>query len=305
VTSSLSRYVIKPGVSVGLRTQLPVVFVSGGPGGTLKYNPGETLVAALGDLSPHIQTPRNTDNAIADNSSNQSTVSLGDLRRSPLDLHHVGLLRDDRVIGIFDAIALSARGDGGPQIQAGDTITIPNKPIGVRVGGEVSRPGAAYLDADEPLSDALLQSGGLLPSASTSRIKVTADATSELLAQGDPRWTRPATAGTTIDVLIAPRVNIVGSVDKPGPVLLKTDPTLVTAIYEAGGPTKWADLRYVQVTNNGLPVKYDITRLIHGDLTQNPTLHDGDMVFVPEGHKIAFGPIFQAILSAPFIYAIH
>ena len=36
---------------------------------------------------------------------------------------------------------------------------------------------------------------------------------------------------------------------------------------------------------------------MHGDTSQNPQLKDGDVVFVPEGHKVDSKSIFQSILG--------
>ena len=39
------------------------------------------------------------------------------------------------------------------------------------------------------------------------------------------------------------------------------------------------------------------TGLTHGAMENNPSLRDGDTVYVPEGHKIDFGLFWQAIAS--------
>ena len=299
VQSSLVAYVIRPAVNVQLKTQLPVLFISGGPGGTLAYEPGETLIAALGTLAPRMQDPFKVGAATA----NQS-ATFTDLERSRLDLSHVGIVRNDKALGNFNALKLSTQGTGGPELQAGDTLTIANKPLMVHVNGDVAQPGDAYLDRSEPLSDALTQVGGLLPSASTSQIQLNAAGVTQTIAQGDPRWSSPATNGLAVTVPTAPRINVAGLVNKPGQVALKTDTSLLTALYEAGGPTQWADLKNVQIMQNGTRVSYDITQLVHGNMTQNPQLHDGDSVFVPEGHKInpnIFQTIFNSALLLKFL----
>lgn len=300
IRSSLAQYVIHPGVNVQLKTQLPVLFVSGGPGGTLAYQPGETLVAALGTLVPRLQDPTKVTDA---NAAATQNGRFADLERSGLDLRHVGIIRDEKPIGTYDAEQLFAKGTGGPDLQAGDTLTFANKPNMVRVIGEVQKPGFAFLDADEPLSDALFQVGGLQSTASTARIRLQGPGTTQLVAQGDPRWNDPANGTTAITVPTAPRVNIAGLVDKPGPVSLKTDPTLLSALYEAGGPQKWANLHDVQVMQNGQKTSYDVTKLVHGDTSQNPMLHDGDTVFVPEGRKVDPN-VFTQILNAALLFKV-
>ena len=42
----------------------------------------------------------------------------------------------------------------------------------------------------------------------------------------------------------------------------------------------------------GTTKSYDVTKLTHGDMSQNPMLADGDTVLVPEGHNIDWSGIF-------------
>ena len=75
------------------------------------------------------------------------------------------------------------------------------------------------------------------------------------MALGDPVFSLPAQPSDIVTVPEAPRVNVVGTVAKPGVVALKTDSTLLSALYTAGGPTRFANLKDVQVmrgTTNGL-----------------------------------------------------
>jgi len=288
---SFATYIQKPAVNVQLKNQQFSLFVAGGPGGTLKYEPGETLLAALGDLAPRVQEVPQKDGTL-------KSGDLTDLERSRLDLRRVGVARDGKSIGTFDALALSGNGQPGPVLQPGDTLVFVDKPDAVRVIGEVARPGYAALTNDEPLSDAIAQVGGTLPTAATSHIELQRDGVTQMLALGDPRFNAPGKTGDVLVIPAAPRVNIVGLVDKPGAVILRTDTSLLSALYEAGGPTKWADLTQVQVMQNGAKSSYDITKLVHGDVTQNPQLKDGDVVFVPEGHKIDFSGVLNSLFGA-------
>jgi protein involved in polysaccharide export with SLBB domain len=303
VQRSLGKYVLKPAVTVQLRTQVPVVFISGGPGGTLKYEPGMTLVAALGNLTPRLQPL--TAAAVPEGAAAASSVPFADLQRSRLDLRRVAITRDDRSIGTFNALDLFAKGEGGPSIQAGDTISFTNKPVQVSFDGAVMRPGAAYLWADEPLADGLSQVGGLAADAATNRIALRRVGATSYISQGDAAWNAPATAGDALTVPVAPRVNVAGMVERPGAETLKSDSSLLSALYQAGGPNKFANLKTVQVVGRGATTTFDITRLVHGDTTQNPQLHDGDIVFVPEGHRIDVGQVFQSILNASILFRVR
>jgi protein involved in polysaccharide export with SLBB domain len=193
-------------------------------------------------------------------------------------------------------IALRMSGDPGPTLYANDTVAFSNKPIAVEVIGAVNTPGATYLWPQEPLSNAIAQAGGATPLAASGRIVIThADAPPEMLALGDPTFNRPALPGDVITVPTAPRVTVTGLVEKPGVVTLPNDFTLLSALASAGGYNKFGDLRKVQVLHAGVKTQYDIVALAHGDASQNPALHDGDTVFVPEGYKTDWGQVFQAL----------
>jgi protein involved in polysaccharide export with SLBB domain len=294
VRLALVNYVIKPAVDVQLKAQPDRIFVSGGPGGVLKFQPGETLAAALADLplgGPQSLSGSSNDGPASDDSR------LAAMTSSRIDLRRVGVVRDGKNLGSFDVTAFGAGGESGPTLQPGDTILLVDKPIAVRVNGDVQTPGIAHLWSDEALSDAFTQVGGLKPSAASSHISLTRGGVTQQLALGDPIFARPPEADESLTVPSAPRVVVAGLVDKPGTVTLKTNFSLLSALYAAGGPTTWADLTQVQVIGGDAKATYDIRGLVHGDTSQNPQLKDGDVVFVPEGHKVDSKGIFQTILS--------
>lgn len=284
IRHALEQYLKKPAVDVEVTAHAPTLFVSGGPGGILKYQPGETLAGALSELP-------------------DKGSGMMHLERTRIDLHHVGIVRNGSSLGTFDAIALSARGDGGPALLPGDTIELVDKPNAVRVLGAVKRPGTMFLTSDETLSDALDQAGGIETTAATARILLQRGTLTHSLALGDAQFRDLAQDGDVITVPTAPRVSVIGLVDKPGTVDLKTDFTLLNAIYQAGGPSKRADITHVAVVRNGSTTVYDVGALTHGSMAQNPTLQDGDLVLVPEGHRLDALPIFQSLL--PFLYLVR
>lgn len=288
IRSALVPYVIAPAVDVELAQQTTSIFVSGPTGGAIKYLPGETLVAAI-SLLP------------SGGSANDSGSPgrLADLERTRIDLHRVALLRDEAKVGTYDVAALAASGNDGPLLQPGDTIQLMNKPTSVRVLGDVKRPGATFLGADEPLSDAIEQAGGILPTAATSHVALVRDGVSQSLALGDERFREPAKNGDAVTILTAPRVSVVGSVERPGVATLRNDFSLLNALYEAGGPGKHADLAHIAVIRNGTKSTYNIADLAKGNLTQNAPLQDGDTVFVGQSSGLNFSGIFNSLL--PFL----
>jgi polysaccharide export outer membrane protein len=280
VESALRRYIRYPAVDVQLLAEGRSVFVSGGPGGIVAIEPGETLSAALASV------PK---------------VDGMDIEHSRVDLTKVSVERDGRVIGTYDTRALLAAGDSGPVLTPGDTIVFVNKPVSVHVQGDVKNPGTTFLSTDEPLSDAIAQSGGLLPDAANAQYQLVRSGERSTVALGDASLSAPARDADVLIVPTAPQIQVAGMVAKPGQVALRTDFTLLSALYEAGGPIKHADIRNVKVVHNGHAVSYNITALSHGDFSQNPTLRGGDLVFVPESTQVDFGGLLGGLFSA--IYA--
>ncbi len=290
VAKKLVTFVKFPAVDVQSVGESQFIFVAGGPGGVLPFSPGETLSTAISDMEKSLENK--------DPSENNRLVLTDVVDQSRLDLRRVSVDRSGRILGVFDTVAMRGTGDPGPMLHANDTIVFRNKPIPVYVSGYVAKPGPVYLDPDEQLSDALDQAGGTLPTAATSHIELTAsDSTRRLVALGDPVFSEPASAGEVVLVPVAPRVQVNGLVARPGPVTLQHDFTVLGAINSAGGINKFANIKDVQVVRNGSVTSYDLTRLTYGDLSQNPTLQDGDSVFLPEGHKIDFTTVFSSFFN--------
>jgi protein involved in polysaccharide export with SLBB domain len=145
------------------------------------------------------------------------------------------------------------------------------------------------------MSEAITEAGGLLPTSSSNHILLQRGGETQSLALGDPIFAQPAQNGDVITVPQAPRVTVVGLVVTPGVVSLKTDNTLLSAVYTAGGPSKFADLRNVEIVHGDVKTSYNIVSLTHGDTSQNPVLHDGDTVIVPRNHGIDFDPFLGIV----------
>lgn len=293
IARALEPFVIRPAVEVQLVAQTTSIFLSGPNGGVLKYQPGETLVSVIADLPS---------SGTAIEGGGAGTAGL---QRSPVDMRHVVLERDGKITGTYDALALAAHGESGPELQPGDTLDLQNKPLDVRVLGDVKRPGNTYLSKDEPLSNAIDQAGGINASGATAQVALQRDGATTMLALGDVAFREPAQDGDVITVPTAPRVSVVGLVAKPGPLVLRTDFSLLDALYEAGGPTQWANLSSVAVIRDGKKMEFNVAALQRGDASQNPRLNDGDTVYVPEGHKIDFRGIFQSLLPFSFFLPRH
>jgi len=292
VRTSLVRYIPKVAVDVQILSRNQSIFVSGGPGGILPYVPGETLAGALAQL----QSPQGS----APNATPTTPMNLAnhDLLHGRVDLHRVTVLRDGRVLGPFDVAALAQDGGSSPSLLAGDTIALVDKPIRVEVRGDVGEPGVAYLDPSEPLNDAILQVGGYMSTSATSNILLQRGNQEQYVSAGGPELMQPAHAGDALTIPRAPRISMLGAVAHPGEEVLVGNASLLSALYAAGGPLKYGNITRVLVFRSGTYSTYNITALTHGSVENNPALQDGDTVFVPEGHKIDFSMVWQAIWTA-------
>jgi protein involved in polysaccharide export with SLBB domain len=132
--------------------------------------------------------------------------------------------------------------------------------------------------------------------ASYAQILLNRHGTLTQISEGSPEFSQPAQPGDVLTIPSQEHVQVMGAVNSQGEVTLKEDFTLISAIYYAGGPTKWADLGAVMVRHRGTLHKYNMGNMEHGAQTANPALEDGDVVFVPEGHKIDWRGFFQGIL---------
>jgi len=79
---------------------------------------------------------------------------------------------------------------------------------------------------------------------------------------------------------------VMGEVESPGVVPLRSELTVLDAVMGAGGPTKGANLRDVflvrQMEGKGAVVRIDMKALIaSADYRRNYALRDGDLIYVP------------------------
>ncbi len=220
IQSRLANYMRFPAVDVTLIAQDAQMFVVGGPGGTVQYRAGDTLSTAFADIESACKCSLST--------------SAGDTSR-------VRIIRDGTALGPFDADAMKAQGDPGPSLLPGDRIAFANRPLAITVKGAIKEPGTAYLSQGQPLSTALDQLGGLTASASYGQILLQRNGDLVDIGQGSPEFSAPAQAGDAIMIPSQEHIQVLGAVNAGGDVVLKQDFTLLSAVYIAGGPNRWAD----------------------------------------------------------------
>ncbi len=304
VQERLSPFVRYASVDVQLALQNTSIFVAGGPVGVLPYAPGMTIATIVDYLN--VQAPVAMSQATNAQNISQHAASQGalDLENGPIDFHRVRVLRDGSPLGTYDILALRAAGNPGPALLPNDTIALQNKPIAVNVTGEVQRPGTAYLNDAEPLSVAIEQAGGLTETSTQSGILLYRDAVAKTVSIGSPEFAQPALSGDRIVVPRAVRVDVLGNVVKPGDTLLRGNSTLVSAIYYAGGPSKYANLKAVTVLHAGTRAQYNLANIQKGKTGDNPVLADGDVVEVPQGSTFEWGDLWGAIGSLG-LFGVH
>jgi protein involved in polysaccharide export with SLBB domain len=284
-------YVRDPAVKVLLLQQSQSIFLTGATIGTLPYLPGETLSSALGQLREQLEKDVQPELTLSDKNG-------GTLLRSAIDLRTLVVTRDGHMSPPIDGEDLLRTGAPGPTLVPGDTLMLASKPVRVFVKGEVAAPGTIYLYSTDTLEQAVLEAGGALATASTKDVSLVRDGQDVPLPLGGAALRQVPQNGDTIVVRAAPHVTVIGQVPTPGEFTLKNGSSLLSALYVAGGPTKWANVKDIEVVHDGVRTSHDLSGLQHGDLTSNVPLSDGDVVYVPEGHRIDASLFFQGLIGA-------
>lgn len=82
----------------------------------------------------------------------------------------------------------------------------------------------------------------------------------------------------------AVQVYVVGHAARPGTYTLNSMSTLLNALFTSGGPDSSGSMRNIQLKRGGATVAnfdlYDM--LVKGDKSQDATLRDGDVIYIPE-----------------------
>jgi len=302
VRSRLAPYVRDVAVQVKLDTQTTSIFVTGGANGVIPYTPGMTIASAVVYLGRGAVAP--TPDAGAQVAPNNVATGNLDLVNGPIDFHRVSIIRNGATLETLDVIRLRETGETGSALLPNDTIQLVDKPIAVRVTGDVQQPGIAYLNTSEPLSQALRQLGGPAASSRVDQLQLVRDGVTQYVSLGDPAFSQAARNGDQLVVPRAAQVDVLGNVEKPGGTMLRGSNTLVSAIYYAGGPSKFANLRAVQVIRNGQKQQYDLGKLQKGGSGDNPVLADGDVVFVPQGSTFQWNDVWGA-LGGLGLFGVH
>ena len=111
----------------------------------------------------------------------------------------------------------------------------------------------------------------------------------------------------TIGKLRAVQVFVVGQARRPGAYMVSSLSTLISALFESGGPAATGSLRNIQLTRSGkLVTTLDLYAFIHrGDTSQDARLLPGDVIVIPPaGPRVALlgetdSPAVFELLQSP------
>lgn len=97
------------------------------------------------------------------------------------------------------------------------------------------------------------------------------------------------------------KVYVQGEVNRPGEVIIKGKLSVLEAVTSSGSPTRWANLKKVQVIRGSrehpkiIAIDMDAI-MLKGNAAQNILLQNGDVVFVPPKGLVKVGYAFDVIL---------
>ncbi|HOB43355.1 MAG TPA: SLBB domain-containing protein [Bacillota bacterium] len=190
-------------------------------------------------------------------------------------------------------------------LSSGDVIYVPEARRQVAVLGEVARPGVYALPSEATLMDALAAAGGPSKHAALDGVRVyegsdvrggaSLDVADEkLLYSGDVKANPKLGAGQIVVVPSgAIRVQVAGSVARPGEVELARGATIIEAVTASGGVRLDGDGAAVVVTRRGGGANVvDVDEAMAGG-TEPMALLDGDVVYVPQrsGEIVVLGEV--------------
>jgi len=107
----------------------------------------------------------------------------------------------------------------------------------------------------------------------------------------------------TLGRLRSIQVFVVGQARKPGVYTVSSLSTLISALFESGGPTATGSMRQIQLVRGGKPQStLDLYKFIHsGDTSADARLQPGDVIVIPPaGPRVAL----LGALDSPAIYEL-
>ncbi|MCE5324012.1 SLBB domain-containing protein [bacterium] len=209
-------------------------------------------------------------------------------------------------------------------IESGDVVMIESREtMPVYVTGKVKSPGIYRVNKDHAgVMEALTLAGGTLENSALDRVTViSSDNTTRTVDLNPLAMNGKQEPNITIkpgDLIVVPedvsKVAVLGYVNKPGFYSIRRSEKLLLsdALGLAGGSDrKRGEVGSIALirNENGMQTRtmYDMSKFLKsGDLTQNPTINAGDIIYVPQTRKPDWDFVMRslttvAILMNPFI----
>ena len=255
-------------------------------------------------------------------SLSEAIVAAGGAKNEIRDLENVYLRRGGGDELRYDLRGFKERGDASqnPLVEPGDRICV-GRPAGAecgscRVSGAVTNPGSYQLGSSEKrVGDLIEEAGRWDEGANPSGARLLRADGSEMQVDLTELDEDPRSSANVVlkdgDELFVPRngteVHVLGGVFKPGRYMVASGTTLLEAISAAGGLSDSAALgscAVIRTEPEPEKISVDLQRLIkHGDMSQNPTLRDRDVVFVPvQGAPGSSKASLKSVADAVFKY---
>lgn len=299
VKDGLSKRLVKPDVTVSLKVpRIQRIYVVGAvsKAGSYDVKPGWRITEALAEAGGLVSNVNKEDCKVIilrASSGARETYNLSDV-----------------IKGVSEA---------NVAVFPGDVITIdPGDTIPVYVTGKVKNPGLFRISKDNAsLMNAIAIAGGLLPDSTTDNIKITRlDGTSQVVNISSAVLTGKDISDAKLqsgDMISIPestsKIVVLGFVGQPGvfPIRDGIKVTLSDALGMAKGfDNKRGGLSAIAVVRNidGKQVNssYNFKRFLkNGDVTQNPQINPGDVIFVPETGKLDWNMVTQSISVLAYV----
>jgi protein involved in polysaccharide export with SLBB domain len=180
----------------------------------------------------------------------------------------------------------------------------------VTVLGQVTVPGEYMTSKSGTVQGAITRAGGFTPRAQTDQVKLIRQKNGKretlpvdmhrFFVEGDPSLLPVLEDG---DIIVVPGlpgsndVKVIGEVKTPGNYTVYLGANLLDVILMAGGPTKDASMKKVQLISlsqrDVKGVRFDLDKIIRSQKTgQIPEVKAGDVVYIPKQ-----GSIFTAMVN--------
>lgn len=184
--------------------------------------------------------------------------------------------------------------------------------------GEVMRPGAVEIQNGWTMMEVIASVGGVTPRAALTRAILIRRGTGQTISVDLERLLLRADRSANIilepgDIIMVPirqhRVLILGAVRAPGAYDLDEGARVLDALLRAGGPADRPVANNVGVIRTGADGKavvtqVDMTKIVAGDLSQNISMRNGDIIYVPESTRVTWANIVSTLSGLGLIRAL-